>query len=310
MSARGRSSSFYEMGPPDPIDYLRGNLLPVREDSDVGLSLRQSDDEGQSPLVHHEGSDNEEGGAPSRPAQEPPARERPSEGAAWPYRENLSFTRSLVFYGSGSITSEGEEACGFIQKCRSMRQKYQGSRGTKIPKEDVLHLKDLTFRIGHEGVCEIYHASLPNQNVVQVPSIDSFYKDYNRLVEMVSDGAMRSFCFQRLQMLSTSFKMYTTMNHTVEQEEQNKLLGTDFYRTLKIDNHIHAAAAPSAKQFVEFVRRKLDTEGDTVVSDDGRNLREVFKDAGIDKDHLTIDAFNVLADYSVYQRFDNFNRYA
>lgn len=30
---------------------------------------------------------------------------------------------------------------------------------------------------------------------------------------------------------------------------------------------------------------------------------------GLDKDHLTIDAFNVLADYSVYQRFDNFNRY-
>jgi AMP deaminase len=27
----------------------------------------------------------------------------------------------------------------------------------------------------------------------------------------------------------------------------------------------------------------------------------------LDKDHLTIDAFNVLADYSVYQRFDNFN---
>ena len=144
--------------------------------------------------------------------------------------------------------------------------------------------------------------------MVEVPSIEDFSRDYNNLVEMVSDGAMRSFCFQRLQMLSTSFKMHTTLNRTIEQEEQNNLLGTDFYRTLKIDNHIHAAAAPSAKQFVEFVRRKLENEGDTVINDNGQTLSEAFKAAGLDKDHLTIDAFNVLADYSVYQRFDNFNR--
>lgn len=67
------------------------------------------------------------------------------------------------------------------------------------------------------------------------------------------------------------------------------------------------AAAASAKQFVEFVRDKLENEGDTVVLEDGKTLRQVFEDAGLDSDHLTIDAFNVLADYSVYQRFDNFN---
>ena len=55
------------------------------------------------------------------------------------------------------------------------------------------------------------------------------------------------------------------MNTQVETEEQSNLLGTDFYRTMKIDNHIHAAAANSAKQFVDFVRNKLKTEGDTVV---------------------------------------------
>jgi len=97
------------------------------------------------------------------------------------------------------------------------------------------------------------------------------------------------------------------MNGSAEANEQSNLLGTDFYRTFKIDNHIHAAAAPTAKQFVNFVTRKLETEPDTVVSKDGKTLRQVFAEAGIDKDHLTIDAFNVLADYSVYQRFDNFN---
>ena len=341
-----RRPSFYEMGPPDPINYLRGTMMPFADqnesfeegEEEQGSSLARddmrrldSDDEGYGILSAHEKDDDDDDEKDGREIktkqrsdsrtesksrhhphhlpEEPPARERPSDGKAWPYRETLSFTRSLVFYGAGSITAESEQACAHIQRCRSMRQTYQGSKGTIIKGGDILMAQDVTFRIGHEGVAEIYHSSLPNENIVAVPSIEEFSKDYNNLVELVSDGAMRSFCFQRLQMLSTSFKMHTTINRTIEQEEQNNLLGTDFYRTLKIDNHIHAAAAPSAKQFVEFVRRKLESEGDTVVNKDGQTLSEVFKQAGIDKDHLTIDAFNVLADYSVYQRFDNFNRY-
>ena len=76
---------------------------------------------------------------------------------------------------------------------------------------------------------------------------------------------------------------------------------------MKIDNHIHLAAAASAKQFVSFVGEKLEKEGDTVVTGKGQTLSEVFQMHGLSADHMTIDAFNVLADYSVYQRFDNFN---
>jgi AMP deaminase len=93
----------------------------------------------------------------------------------------------------------------------------------------------------------------------------------------------------------------------VENEAQSNLLGTDFYRIMKVDNHIHLAAAASANQFVNFVKDKLENEGDTVVMENGQTLQEVFTQNGLSADHLTIDAFNVLADYSVYQRFDNFN---
>ncbi len=93
----------------------------------------------------------------------------------------------------------------------------------------------------------------------------------------------------------------------MENEAQSNLLGTDFYRTMKIDNHIHLAAAASANQFVNFVKDKLEHEGDTKVMENGHTLQEVFSQNGLSADHLTIDAFNVLADYSVYQRFDNFN---
>jgi len=171
----------------------------------------------------------------------------------------------------------------------------------------------LEYVFGLSGIVEIYHASdfRRTANLVSIPPLPTFVANYTRLVEMISSGAMRSFSFQRLQMLTSAFKMHVTVNGSAEDEAQSGLLGTDFYRTMKVDNHIHLAAAASAKQFVNFVRDKLENEGDTAVLEveDGKTqtLREVFRGAGLDSDHLTIDAFNVLADYSVYQRFDNFN---
>jgi hypothetical protein len=188
--------------------------------------------------------------------------------------------------------------------------KEQSKPSSQSPnKQSPLDTTRLEYVFGQNGIVEIYEASdfRRTNNLITVPDIQTFIKDYQRLVEMASSGAMRSFSFQRLQMLTSAFKMHTTINSVAEDSAQSGLLGTDFYRTMKVDNHIHLAAAATAKQFVNFVRDKLTNEGDTVVMEDGQTLKEVFTKAGLDSDHLTIDAFNVLADYSVYQRFDNFN---
>jgi hypothetical protein len=244
---------------------------------------------------------------------DPPARERPADNK-WPKREALSFTRMLVFYGAGSITEEHEVAARYIQEARVLRRKYLGRAGIKYAGDANVFQQNLEFAFGSDGVVGLFPSNQPpssgdshSPSLVTVPSIDAFVKDYDRLVEMVSEGAMRTFCFSRLQHLSVSFKMHTNANGAVESLAQSNLLGTDFYRTMKVDNHIHLAAAPSAKQFVSFVREKLRTEGDTVVLKEGTTLHQVFQDAGINTEHLTIDAFNVLADHSVYERFDNFN---
>mmetsp|Transcript_12452 Transcript_12452/g.21065 ORF Transcript_12452/g.21065 Transcript_12452/m.21065 type:complete len:302 (+) Transcript_12452:106-1011(+) len=231
--------------------------------------------------------------------EDPPARERPADGN-WPQRESLSFTRSLVFYGNGSITPEHETAAKYIEEARALRKKYFMGDGVKcqLSKENGKSNK-YEYVFSSTGVCEIYDASdfRRTNNLITVPSLESFVKDYQRLVEISSSGAMRSFSFQRLQLLDSAFKMHTTINGSAEDEAQSGLLGTDFYRTMKVDNHIHLAAAASAKQFVNFVRDKLENEGDTVVMEDGQTLKEVFSAAGLDSEHLTIDAFNVLADY-------------
>lgn len=314
------------LGPPDPIDYLRsapvGRYEVGRYDSDEeGITITDDSDDTtangsgeeqhsstrQSQYNEKEESNVRRESSSKSQVQDPPARERPADGSEWPYRETLSFTRSLIFYGAGFITEETELACRCIQEARALRQKYCGGSGIKIVNEEFLSGGSVSFRMGQSGVAEVFAVDEPELLLIQVPQVEDFHADYNRLVELVSEGAMRSFCFQRLQTLSTAFKMHITLNATIEMEEQSNLLGTDFYRTMKVDNHIHAAAAPSAKQFVKFLRNKLQTEANTPVCNDGTTLKEVYEKAGLDTDHLTIDAFNVLADYSVYQRFDNFN---
>jgi len=285
MSTSG--ASFVEGGPPDPISYLRRVTESLND-------MRRSDSADDLP------SDIE----PKTRRQEPPARERPAAGQPWPNRDTLSFTRSLIFYGAGAITEEHESACKSIQQARAFRQKYKGSGATSFNSEGLMD-SNVEFRFGDDGIVELFSPS--DSNLCRVPTIREFSKDHSRLIELVNEGSMRSFCFQRLQLLSSAFRTHIAMNGNAEAMEQSNLLGTDFYRTFKIDNHIHAAAAPSAKQFVTFVTRKLETEADVVVSKDGKTLSQVFQEAGLDEDHLTIDAFSVLADYSVYQRFDNFN---
>ena len=65
--------------------------------------------------------------------------------------------------------------------------------------------------LGRDGIMKIREeTSLSSSSLVSVPSLTEFVEDYERLTEIASDGAMRSFCFQRLQMLSHAFKMVNT----------------------------------------------------------------------------------------------------
>merc|ERR1712137_470234 len=195
---------------------------------------------------------------------------------------------------------EHVKACKNIEACRALRKKYFGGGGSVVDEtmlkksfgdslqDETKNNDNLVFELGKDGVMEVYHVDDTEKvnNLSKVPTVDEFEKDYKQTTEMVGEGYMRTFCFQRLQLLSSAFRTHIVMNASMESLEQGNLLGTDFFRTLKVDNHIHAAGAPTARQFVSFVTDKLETESDTVVSSDGKTLGEVFKDAGLDKDHL------------------------
>lgn len=129
------------------------------------------------------------------------------------------------------MTEENIQACKFINEARALRQKYFGGSCDCIT-GDNLGDDGVTFAFGNEGIVELFHPERPGESLCTVPTIDDFYVDYKRLSEIVSDGAMRSYAFQRLQLLSSAFKMHVTANGAVESKEQSNLLGTDFYREL------------------------------------------------------------------------------
>jgi hypothetical protein len=186
-------------------------------------------------------NDNDENNAAAE--EEPPARARPETGNPWPYRETLSFTRNLIFYGAGSITAEHETACQHIQEARTLRQQYQGGKATRVEDSagrvgDLLLAKSdrLTFTMRPNGVAEIYDDD-SKTNLVVVPSIDDFAADYKRLEEICKKGAMRSFCFQRLQLLATSFKMYVCLffyHKRIMTPIQYESFSLVLYRTLVV----------------------------------------------------------------------------
>ncbi len=139
--------------------------------------------------------------------QDPPARERPLDDK-WPERDSLSFTRSLVFYGTGSITEEHVNACKFIMEARSMRKKYNGSRGTiihsQLKNDTRMSDKIMGFQFNNDGIVEVGFVpvlcgaegsdiKVIEENLITVPSIDEFIQDYRRLEVICTDGAMRSF---------------------------------------------------------------------------------------------------------------------
>jgi hypothetical protein len=91
---------FSEGGPPDPISYLRRvSKSEVGSDSTGKEELRRSDSADDADLL----GSGEETERHTKAKQDPPARERPSDGEAWPHRDHLSFT-STSFIATLNLT--------------------------------------------------------------------------------------------------------------------------------------------------------------------------------------------------------------
>jgi len=140
-------------------------------------------------------------------------------------------------------------------------------------------------------------------------SFDEFINDYHLLLNIESDGATNTFCYKRLKHLELGFDLHVNENAALEQEEATKADGVDFYTFPKVDNHIHHSGCMTSNHLLDFMKRKLVEEKDTIVAvKDGKDLRlkDVCDDNNISVEGLDLDILSVHG-YSTYQRFDVFN---
>lgn len=143
-----------------------------------------------------------------------------------------------------------------------------------------------------------------------VIDLETFVTDMQMICAMISDGPLKSFCFQRLSYLQSKYKLHNLLNEIRELAEQKAVSHRDFYNVRKVDTHIHAAACMNQKHLLRFIKKSLKNDGDVGVCKVGNKvmtLKEVFESMNLTPYDLTIDMLDCHADRNTFHRFDKFN---
>eukprot|EP00668_Euglena_longa_P013849 GGOE01017797.1.p1 GENE.GGOE01017797.1~~GGOE01017797.1.p1 ORF type:complete len:1399 (-),score=483.25 GGOE01017797.1:145-4296(-) len=144
----------------------------------------------------------------------------------------------------------------------------------------------------------------------RVPSFAEFTKDWLEFQRVIDDVDVKTLAFWRLLMLERKFDVYKAINGADEEEFAEAGEHRDFYQTHKVDTHIHMAAAMTGKRLLDFIVNKV-THHDHDLVKQGPNgpvtLGEMFKALQVDVRGLTVNALDVQADSTLWERFDYFN---
>ncbi|CEF67347.1 AMP deaminase 2 [Strongyloides ratti] len=169
-----------------------------------------------------------------------------------------------------------------------------------------------TFTFKREfGIVRIYYKNnYAKQFEKSYLSKQKFLKDYDRLLQIVENGPLKSFCFRRLLYLKNKFQLYQLHNDQIELHEQKSAPHRDFYNIRKVDTHIHATSSMNQKHLLRFIKKKFKKDRDTyVLEKDGKKLTmgDVFKNLDIEPYDLNVDMLDCHADKHTFHRFDSFN---
>ncbi|XP_069489092.1 AMP deaminase 2 isoform X3 [Ambystoma mexicanum] len=165
-----------------------------------------------------------------------------------------------------------------------------------------------------DGVFHVYSTKeiMDKSTEVDLPYLDliEFVADMNVLMALIINGPIKSFCYRRLQYLSSKFNMHVLLNEMKELAAQKKVPHRDFYNIRKVDTHIHASSCMNQKHLLRFIKRAMKKCAAEIVHvEDGKEqtLKEVFENLNLSAFDLSVDTLDVHADRNTFHRFDKFN---
>ncbi|XP_065103105.1 AMP deaminase 2 isoform X1 [Paramisgurnus dabryanus] len=160
-----------------------------------------------------------------------------------------------------------------------------------------------------DGVVHVYtHNS--SELDLPYPDLQEYIADMNMMMALIINGPVKSFCYRRLQYLSSKFQMHILLNEMKELAAQKKVPHRDFYNIRKVDTHIHASSCMNQKHLLRFIKRAMKKyPGEIVHVEQGRGqtLNEVFESMNLTAFDLSVDTLDMHADRNTFHRFDKFN---
>ncbi|KAJ1137806.1 hypothetical protein NDU88_004202 [Pleurodeles waltl] len=164
------------------------------------------------------------------------------------------------------------------------------------------------------GVVHVYNKKdvMDKSTEMDLPYLDllEFVADMNVLMALIINGPIKSFCYRRLQYLSSKYQMHVLLNEMKELAAQKKVPHRDFYNIRKVDTHIHASSCMNQKHLLRFIKRAMKKcAGEIVHVENGKEqtLKEVFENMHLSAFDLSVDTLDVHADRNTFHRFDKFN---
>uniref|UniRef100_H3DAX4 AMP deaminase n=1 Tax=Tetraodon nigroviridis TaxID=99883 RepID=H3DAX4_TETNG len=142
------------------------------------------------------------------------------------------------------------------------------------------------------------------------PDLKEYIADLNVMMALVINGPVKSFCYRRLQYLSSKFQMHILLNEMKELAAQKKVPHRDFYNIRKVDTHIHASSCMNQKHLLRFIKRAMKKYPEEIVHIEhgrGQTLKEVFESMNLTAFDLSVDTLDMHADRNTFHRFDKFN---
>ncbi|KAF6724797.1 AMP deaminase 2 [Oryzias melastigma] len=142
------------------------------------------------------------------------------------------------------------------------------------------------------------------------PDLQEYIADMNVMMALIINGPVKSFCYRRLQYLSSKFQMHILLNEMKELAAQKKVPHRDFYNIRKVDTHIHASSCMNQKHLLRFIKRAMKKYPKDIVHVEkgkGQTLMEVFESMNLTAFDLSVDTLDMHADRNTFHRFDKFN---
>lgn len=157
----------------------------------------------------------------------------------------------------------------------------------------------MVFKLDDSSVFQVYEsaeACESNQPIVQIPCLRDFYMDLDAIIDVTTNGPIKSFAFKRLSYLERKFQLHALLNEYQEMADSKKVPHRDFYNVRKVDTHVHHSACMNQKHLLRFIKSKIKKSPDEVVLfRDGKHLtlREVFESINLTAYDLSIDTLDM-----------------